>query len=273
MLPLLAVLTAACSHDDLDLYHGIDAGIYIQEVGTYDYYGNPLEYRNESSTLSFTNYGPDVMVLTSSFNVKIMGEVKDYDRPYKLRVDTEKSTAIEGSDFDLSENEFTIKAGQAYDRVTVKLYRNEHVRQNTLTVCFVLEPNEHFIIPFEDYNKSTNWYTASETIKSTTWKITYGESYSRPTSWDDTYFGPWTVNKFFLLNQLMGLTINDWKEADRGNSSKIGMGRLRYATKLMRSHLQQLADEGTPAIDDDGSYMQLGNEYQVDYSAYNQEGA
>lgn len=268
LLPGAVLALASCSHDDLDLYHGIDAGLYIQEVGAYDYYGNPLEYRNESKTLSFTDYGPDVVVLNSSFNVKIMGNIKDYDRPYKITIDKEKTTAIEGEDFDLSENEFTIKAGEAQDRVRVKLFRNEHVRQNTLQICFVIEPNEHFIIPFEDYNKNTSWYTDSETIKSTTWKITYGEKYSKPYSWDSDIFGPWTVNKFFMLNQVMGLSLDDWKAADKGESSKIGYGRLRYAAKTMRQHLQEKADEGEPVLDDDGSYMQLGNEFFVNYSAY-----
>lgn len=268
IFPVAALAATSCSHDDLELYHGIDAGIYIQEVGTTDYYGNIVEYRNEGKPMSFADYGPDVMVLDAGFNVKIMGNIKDYDRPYIIKIDSEKTTAVEGVDFDWSENDFTIKAGEAYDRINVKLYRNEHVRQNTLQICFVIEENEHFIIPFEDYNKKTSWYTESETIKSTTWKITYGEIYTKPTSWNSDIFGPWTVNKFFMLNQLMGLTIEEWKAADRGLSSKIGMGRLRYAAKLMRNHLQELADGGTPALDDDGSYMQLGSEFQVNYSAY-----
>ena len=40
-----------------------------------------------------------------------------------------------------------------------------------------------------------------------------------------------------------------------------------YAVKL-RVYLQQMADAGTPVREDDGSFMQLGPGYEVDYSAY-----
>ncbi len=151
----LGIAAASCSHDDLELYHGVEAGIYIQEIGHYDLYYNVLDYRNESSPFSFADFG-SWMEYTSSFTVRIMGELKDYDRPYIITVDKEKSTAIEGVDFDLSKNDFCIKAGQATDRVQVVLKRNEHCRQNTLEIYLTLQPNEHFIIPFKEYRKNPN---------------------------------------------------------------------------------------------------------------------
>ena len=42
--------------------------------------------------------------------------------------------------------------------------------------------------------------------------------------------------------------------------------RFTYFAIKMRIYLQAMADAGTPVREDDGSFMQLGAGYEVDYS-------
>ena len=63
----------------------------------------------------------------------------------------------------------------------------------------------------------------------------------------------------------MGWTGTDWSNAGM-TGQKIQYGRLEYFANYIRKYLQQKADEGEPLLDDDGSYMQLGANYLVDYS-------
>ncbi len=110
----------------------------------------------------------------------------------------------------------------------------------------------------------------SDTLKSTSWKITYSEIYTRPKAWRDDFFGPYSVNKYFELNRMFNLNSDDWrKAANFEEGSKIGGGRMRYCTIEFQRYLQEMADSGTPVLDDDGSYMQLASDFRVDYSAYN----
>ena len=65
----------------------------------------------------------------------------------------------------------------------------------------------------------------------------------------------------------MGLTIQDWQKAGQ-EGALITYGKFNYAATLMRNKLQALADDGKPVYDEDGSFMQLGSGYKVEYSRY-----
>lgn len=263
-------LSTSCSYEKIEPYSGCKAGIYIQEPYGYDIYGNPIIYRNGDESFSFTKERESVKEHITSFNVRLMGEVVNYDRPYVLKVVPDSTTAIEGVDFDISQNEFKIKAGANIDQVRVRLLRNPRLIQNIVKVTFQIEANEYFETPISDYKNSGSWSIDGPMFSSTMFYVKFGEKYIKPDQWDNgsQYYGAWSVNKFLELNRIMGWTVNDWDVAG-AQGSKIGYGRLQFAASALQRYLQEQADAGTPVLDDDGSYMQLGASYRVDYSAYN----
>ncbi|MCF0173534.1 MAG: hypothetical protein HUJ91_07415, partial [Bacteroidales bacterium] len=97
------------------------------------------------------------------------------------------------------------------------------------------------------------------------YKIIYSDIYSSTNTWEwngKTALGEWSASKEKRVNAIMGWTHYDWV---------MGVppyGRMGYAAKMLRYELQALADAGTPVVDDNGEYMQLGAKYLVDYSAY-----
>ncbi len=264
-------LATSCSHEEIDLYSGCKAGIFIrEEVGT-DEYGNVISYKTGDDSFTFTKYGSDVTKANMQFNVKLMGEVADFDRPYSVRIVPEETTAIEGVDFDISSNKFCIKAGANSDAVTVTFLRNPNLIQNRVRVTFEIVPNEYFDTPILEYKSSSSWSSDAPSVSAVRYYFEFGESYVKPDRWDlgAEYYGAWTVNKFIELNTVMGWVVTDWDWQNFGAiGGKIGYGRLPFAASTLQHHLQEMADAGTPVLDDDGSFMQLGASYLVDYSAY-----
>ena len=104
----------------------------------------------------------------------------------------------------------------------------------------------------------------------TRYTFKFNEQYSEPTYWSwfgEGFLGPWTPQKYIVVNSVMGWTVNDWSQAGQAGA-KVSYGRLGFAAKAVRNYLQEQADNDTPVKDKDGSYMQLADGYTVDYSRY-----
>ena len=267
ILASLFFLPFSCSQEDIAPYSGCKSGLFIQEIRSTDYYGNPISYQ-DSISYSFANDGESVTGLYTGFNVRAMGDVVGYDRPYVLKIIQEGTTAKEGEDFHLENNEFMIKANQSTDYVRVFLIRTAKLRQTTLRIQLGVEANEHFEIPIEHYKNSSGWSVDGPVNSATSFKIKFNEQYTAPGYWASfakEFFGEFTTNRYLELNKVMGWTVKDWQEAGY-SGAKVSYGKFDFAAKALQKHLQQMADAGTPVLDDDGSYIQLPAGYEVDYS-------
>ena len=89
----------------------------------------------------------------------------------------------------------------------------------------------------------------------------FHNKYDTPKDWSKNHFGDWSILKEQHLNTIMGWSHEDWL---RGRCPYYQFG---YAARALKEELQALADAGTPVMDGD-AYMQLGPNYQVDYSNY-----
>ena len=63
-----------------------------------------------------------------------MGNVTDYDRPFKVEIDKEMSTGIQGVHFDTNLDTLKIKAGKSNAYVRITFYRTPDLLDSTLTV-------------------------------------------------------------------------------------------------------------------------------------------
>lgn len=268
----LPVVMSSCSHEEIDLYSGPKAGIFIQEVASTDLYGNPQRYKEGTTGITFATYGSHVTGLNTYLTIRTMGAPVDYDRPYKLVLDPEETTAVEGVDFSFEGHEFCIKAGESTDRITVKLIRHAGLLQRTVRIYFRLEPNEHFDMPISEYKNSASWNQDGDMLPTDHFFIEFGENYACPNYWNSfgkSYFGDWTVTKYLLVNEQLGWTVTDWSNAGM-TGSKVALGRFGPGAKIMQNYLQSMADAGSPVLDPDdpSGYMQLAASYQVNYGAY-----
>ena len=165
-----------------------------------------------------------------------------------------------------------IKAGKASDVVKVRLHRTDKIKLEKIRVSFLLEPNEHFTIDIPEFKTSASWSAQTPMMDATRYYVTASEFYRCPAVWDswglNDYFGTYTPKKFSVINALFGWTKDDWNSAGDPSKSKVLYGRIPFCASEFQKYLQKMADEGTPEREVDGSLMQPGSQYHVDYSKY-----
>ena len=260
----------SCDKKEIPVFASDDAGIYFQRL-TNAVYGSTTEYYGDSTDFSFAGTNAYYTSHVLYAPVLTMGKVVDYDRPFKVVVDMEETTAVEGKDFEIELDSLVIKAGTSKAEVPVRIIRTETLLEKTLKIVLRLQENEHFKCYLETY-KNTNLYTAKgEQISGVRYVFTFNEMYTQPNFWknyaEKDYFGEWTAKKYQVVNQVCGLTPIDWQHANY-YGYKMQSARLPFFARTVRIYLQEQADAGNPVTDSDGKYMQLAPNYEVDYSDY-----
>ena len=260
----------SCDKKEIPVFASDDAGIYFQRL-TNAVYGSTTEYYGDSTDFSFAGTNAIYTSHVLYAPVLTMGKVVDYDRPFKVVVDMEETTAVEGKDFEIELDSLVIKAGTSKAEVPVRIIRTETLLEKTLKIVLRLQENEHFKCYLETY-KNTNLYTAKgEQISGVRYVFTFNEMYTQPNFWknyaEKDYFGEWTAKKYQVVNQVCGLTPIDWQYANY-YGYKMQSARLPFFARTVRIYLQEQADAGNPVTDSDGKYMQLAPNYEVDYSDY-----
>ena len=260
----------SCDKKEIPVFASDDAGIYFQRL-TNAVYGSTTEYYGDSTDFSFAGTNAYYTSHVLYAPVLTMGKVVDYDRPFKVVVDMEETTAVEGKDFEIELDSLVIKAGTSKAEVPVRIIRTETLVENTLKLVRRLQENEHFKCYLETY-KNTNLYTAKgEQISGVRYVFTFNEMYTQPNFWknyaEQDYCGEGTAKKYQVVNQVCGLTPIDWRYANY-YGYKMQSARLPFFARTVRIYLQEQADAGNPVTDSDGKYMQLAPNYEVDYSDY-----
>ena len=262
----LAFAFTACTEDAIDTFDREECGIYFQYGGIYTV-GGTLEVYYDSLYFSFSNCGPEVKDTTLYTMVKTMGNVKDYDRPFTLTYNKETTTATEGAHFTIDQSTCVIPAGLAKAKVAVTLHRADDLLNNTVSLFLKLEDNEHFKVYFDTQNKYNYYGYSDVSIRAREFVFTFGETYSEPYYWmfAEDFLGPWSIAKFQYFNNTLGINPADLDTAG-SSESKVSYSRMAIYASILQKSLQAAADSGNPVLDDDGTFMQLGSAYQVDYS-------
>ncbi len=266
---LLLLTISACSKDDIMVFDREEAGIYFQSGGQVRMYMN-IDAYYDSLSFSFSVVPPALTDTLLTARIRTMGKVRNYDRPIKVVVDEAQTTAVEGTHFTIDHSKAVIPAGQSEVAFPIRFLRATDLTEKAVKVVLKLEDNEHFKIYFEE-QKNTNIYNdPGEQIRANYFVFEVSEIYTEPWVWSSPYsfngvFGEWTITKYKYVNDFFGITVEDWENANRDDSKVKASYAQPWALQL-RNHLQELADAGTPVLDEDGNYMQLGPGFEVDYS-------
>lgn len=267
----LAFSLVSCQTEEIDVFSTDDALVYFQRIAYTS--SNGQEGYATNTNYSFVGASEKLTQVTFRADVRMLGKVVDYDRALKVVVDEERTTMEAGIDYEIDFDTLRIKAGANSTQVPVRFLRNLSFRDGADTLVIRLEPNEHFTL-LEKYNTTNAYSTSSDDsnkMDGTRYTFVIDEVYTCPNGWHtlnaSNYFGAWTITKYIYINQTLGFSTDDWVWIN-GAGSKITAGRLPYYTQHLQKELQRRADEGDPVYDEDGSFMQLGENYRVDYSKY-----
>ncbi len=266
-LLLMALAVGACSKDDIHTFDLEDNGIYFQFGGQTRLYEN-IDAYYDSLSYSFSTAREDLTDTILYTRVRTMGKVRDYDRAFSVSVDAENTTAVEGVHYTIDYSQAVVPAGESEMNFPVKFLRASDLMDKRVTLTLRLNDNENFRVYFDE-QKNTNIYNATGSqIHASTFRFIVSEIYTQPGYWYAmTELGTWSVTKMRLINKLFDVPIEDWNRGGYSDSKVQSGYAVPWAFKLRR-YLQEAADSGNPVKDDDGSYMQLGTGYEVDYSAY-----
>lgn len=119
---LLPLIFTACETKDIPVYTSDDAALYFQRTASYIWGSTTVTYSN-STEFTFAGAAAEKNNVTYSAEVRTMGNVTDYDRPFKVEIDKEMSTGIQGVHFDTNLDTLKIKAGKSNAYVRITFYR------------------------------------------------------------------------------------------------------------------------------------------------------
>ncbi len=265
---LLLIFASSCQEDKIETFDLKESKVYFQVQSFAG--SNGSEGYSTTTTYSFVGRAQSFKQVVFRGQVKLMGEVKNYDRPIRVVVDKEKTTMKEDG-YEFNTDTLRIKAGGNSVNVNVRFFRTQNLRTSSDTLVLKLEENEHFAV-LKDYKSNNDWSnTTAKKMDGTRYTFVLDEIYTRPGSWGgaplnvNNYFGNWNVTKFIFVNDFFGFTLDDWVYTN-GATSKLSAGRMAFYGKQLQKELQRRADIGDPVKDEDGSNMQLPAPYTVDYS-------
>ena len=277
VLMLMPLVFLACNEDEIPTFESDDAGIYFQSGIQTRFY---LNIDNYWDTLrhTFSQDADDVKSYVMSARLRTLGKVRDYDRKVRVIVDTENSTAVEGTHFTANLDNIVVPAGAAEVEVPVTFLRTADLREKEVRLMLKVEDNENFKVPFTRQKNTNIYYSSGDTIMADRFLFIVDEFYTEPVIWsffNDSYpdgvnpCGAWSAKKQRLMSQLFNITEDDWDymKGWYNNKGVQYQSFVYYAIKL-QVYLQEQADNGTPVYEEDGSFMQLGPGHEVDYSAY-----
>lgn len=266
----VAGVCSACQEEKVEVYERGDNMVYFQSQNFSG--GNGAEGYTTTTAFSFVDYDAALTFVEFKAEVRLLGEVKNYDRALKVVVDKERTTMLpydeqtspDGGyvmDFDT----LKIKAGSNRGVVAVRFMRNASIKKQIDTLVLKLEANEYFDV-LDEYKSSNVWSnTTAGMIDGSRYIFAISEIYTRPGRWTevaaDNYFGAWNSTRYVYINGLFGFTTNDWTWA----TGKISKGRMGFYARELQKELQRRADASDPVLDEDGSYMQLPDAYHVNY--------
>lgn len=263
-------MLTSCNEDEIPTFDSDDAGIYFQDGVQTRFFIN-IDAYNDSTVYSFSECGDEVTDTVLKARIRTLGKVRDYDRKVKVVVDQEHSTAIEGKHYQIDLDTVTIKAGESEAMVCVRFLRDASLKTEQVRLVLKVEDNDNFVVPFSTQKNTNVYYDQGEIIRADAYVFNVNEFYSEPMLWlmFGDPLGDWSIAKQRLITQKFELTAYDWSiEGWQNGDGKMLPKRFTYVAIKLRLYLQEMADKGTPVMDDNGSYMQLSDAYHVDYSAY-----
>ena len=123
----LSAILGACEKKDISVFSTNDAGIYFQLIK--GYYGTTTEIYTDSLDYSFASVPASMKDVMLPATVRTMGKVVDYDRPFRVVVDKEGTTAIEGVHYEINVDTVVIPAGESMAKINVRFFRTDELME------------------------------------------------------------------------------------------------------------------------------------------------
>lgn len=257
---LLTLLTTGCEKDIMG-YEGLEGVYFAVQYGD-SWAGEGTWPYMPYSDVNFMTVDGDVADVT--LKVMATGNVKDYDRTFKVAVVPDSTTAVEGVDYRPIQTEYTLKAGEISTNVVIQLIRTEALLNGTLKLGIELQATDRLALSFPEWD-AVNKHTAGTVIDhfdASKHTIRFTNALKRPAVWTGTdaspynggyesgMFGAFSRKKLEFMCELFNLTYNDFQSTETMPSVL-----QRIITQKMSRVLIERYNAKTPVLEDDGRLM------------------
>lgn len=172
--------------------------------------------------------------MTVPVGIKLIGNTTNYDREFKLSVDTKNST-VETKHYSFPEK-FLLRANRVVDTVYFKINNAPDLREKSVRLVLRIEKNALF---------SPGQYEYTQNI------IRFSDIIAPPEWWSqeivDSYLGVYTEKKFRLFMKVTGV----------GDLSDLSSDDIWYLSRSFKYYLLEMEEAGTPVVDEDGNNMSV----------------
>lgn len=276
----ISMLWTGCSKEDIDIYSGEDALYFAQQWGITHFVNNiDISSGNRNchqpySRITFGNMAGEDSLLR--LNILTSGFTRDYDRPFKVEIVRDSTTAIEGTEFELvdPETDAVIRAGQTNTQIRIQFHKTDRMTDENLQLQLRIIPGDYFTLPFDKdgFGKMPIIHSSSEVLNEyhnnnydpSIHNIFVNNFLIMPPGWMDTWMGIWSQEKFALLidltHEALGWSVLTWNDVD--NMWPSGGTRYALAQKLLADYLKEQYSKGRDywVLDPDGTMMWVPNQ-------------
>lgn len=183
---ILVCVLGSCKKTETPVYERKN-GVYFQLFTTH------FDKDKDTISFSFVRYAEQVTTAKVDVRVNLQGIPMDHDRKFIMAVDKERSTAVEGVDFEPLEPFYTIAAGEYYTLVPVTLIRTPKQKDEQIMITFTLQETEDLEQGLRERQHAV---------------IKYTDRLMKPIYWD-TYVGTW--GEWSQVKQLTAERVLGWE--------------------------------------------------------------
>ena len=215
---VICLLFCTSCEKEMITYSG-DSAVYFpivsQTMGTIDF--------------SFAEYHSDTLSVVYHFDIKTLGEVKEYDRTVAFEaVENDTLPARAGVDYEVLTPRPVIPKGEVSTSVSVRFFRTRELLEQSKVIEFRLSENEDFdlrIPLYYDVSYTSLIFVLSEKIYEPWW---------------------WTKTKGNLICDKLNIPRADWNDM----SGKVDEAFLTFACIWMYDYLEKEKKAGRPVYDE-----------------------
>ena len=260
VLPL-ALFLSGCQKEMME-YKGKEGVYFAVQHGTKSLSINSWPFQ-PFSDVAFVSIGKNEV----DFPVKVMitGPVKNYDRVFRLAVNPDSTTAIEGQHYVPLQTEWKVPAGKIMVDVNIRLKRSPDLETKAVTLGLRLVETNDFKLSFPEWDAIPN-LTGGVVVKefdASLHTLRINDLMIQPAIWpgsiqpvnrESGLFGVFTRKKMQFLIDNLGLKYEDFASAET-------MPQARYllvasdAAEILKARF----NANNPVLEDDGRLMFIGS--------------
>jgi len=223
-------------------------------------------YRS-STNVEFVRQPAHVQEMQVNIRVAITGPVKNYDRPFRVEINPDSTTAEEGIHYEPIGTTFIIPANAIESIIPVTVKRTPDMLNENKKIGLRLVANEHFRLAFTKWKAvpdlPSNNLGADTAFDASLHTININDMMVEPEVWygsvtatqqETGLWGAFTRKKMELMCELFNLTYEDF-----GSETTMPLVLSTLISTELSRYLVEQFNNGTPVLEEDGRLMWCGN--------------